>query len=72
LASIISSDTLSGREIGVVELLAQGLSNKEIGTKLSISDTTVKAHLRSIFAKLNVTNRTEAISVAGRRGLIRF
>jgi len=72
LAAIISSDTLSGREIGVVELLAQGLSNKEIGTKLSISDTTVKAHLRSIFAKLNVTNRTEAISVAGRRGLIRF
>ena len=72
LATILRSDALSGREISVIELLARGLSNKEIGAKLCITETTVKAHLRSIFAKLDVTSRTEAISVASRRGLVRL
>ena len=56
----------------MLELLAQGKSNKEIGVNLYISETTVKSHLRSIFRKLNVLSRTEAITVASRRGLIRF
>ena len=72
LAAGLSSESLTGRELNVLELLAQGKSNKEIGVSLYISETTVKSHLRSIFRKLNVLSRTEAITVASRRGLIRF
>ncbi len=72
LASTVSSESLTGREVNVLELLAKGWSNKEIGANLCISETTVKSHLRSIFAKLNVLSRTEAITVANRRGLIRL
>ena len=72
LAAGLSNESLTGRELNVLELLAQGKSNKEIGVNLYISETTVKSHLRSIFRKLNVLSRTEAITVASRRGLIRF
>lgn len=72
LAAGISSDALTGRELEVLSLLAEGRSNKEIGSHLYISQTTVKSHLRSIFAKLNVLSRTEAITVASRRGLVRL
>jgi len=68
----ISSEALSDRELEVLQLLAQGKSNKEIGAKLFISEFTVKGHLRNLFTKLNVLSRTEAISVATRRGLIHF
>jgi DNA-binding NarL/FixJ family response regulator len=70
LAAGVSSETLTGRELDVLSLLARGKSNKEIGAKLYISETTVKAHLRSIFSKLNVLSRTEAVAAAGRRGLV--
>lgn len=56
---------LTERERGVMLLLSSGLSNKEIGRKLNLSDNTVKFHLRNIFAKLNVTTRTAAV-MAGR------
>ena len=72
VAAGLSSEALTGRELNVLELLARGKSNKEIAVSLYISETTVKSHLRSIFKKLNVLSRTEAISVAGRRGLIRL
>ena len=72
VATGLSSEALTGRELNVLELLAQGKSNKEIGVSLYISEPTVKSHLRSIFRKLNVLSRTEAISVASRRGLIRL
>ncbi len=72
LAASVSSEALTGREHNVLELLAKGWSNKEIGANLCISETTVKSHLRSVFAKLNVLSRTEAISVASRRGLVRL
>ena len=72
VAAGLSSEALTGRELNVLELLARGKSNKEIGVSLYISETTVKSHLRSIFRKLNVLSRTEAISVASRRGLIRL
>ncbi|MDS4042880.1 MAG: response regulator transcription factor [Candidatus Competibacter sp.] len=72
LAAGISSEALTGRELDVLTLLARGKSNKEIGANLYISETTVKSHLRSIFAKLNVLSRTEAITVASRRGLVRL
>lgn len=70
LASGISSEALTGRELDVLALLAQGKSNREIGANLFISETTVKSHLRSIFTKLNVLSRTEAVTVANRRGLV--
>jgi DNA-binding NarL/FixJ family response regulator len=72
LAAGVSSETLTGRELDVLTLLARGKSNKEIGANLYISETTVKAHLRSIFAKLNVLSRTEALMVANRRGLVQL
>lgn len=72
LAATVSSESLTGREVNVLELLAKGWSNKEIGANLCISETTVKSHLRSVFAKLNVLSRTEAIAVANRRGLIKL
>ncbi|HTL57030.1 MAG TPA: response regulator transcription factor [Candidatus Limnocylindrales bacterium] len=72
LAAGVSSETLTGRELDVLTLLACGKSNKEIGANLYISETTVKAHLRSIFTKLNVLSRTEAIAAASRRGLVQL
>ena len=72
VAAGFSSESLTGRELNVLELLAQGKSNKEIGVSLYVSETTVKSHLRSIFRKLNVLSRTEAITVASRRGLVRL
>jgi two-component system NarL family response regulator len=68
----ISSEPMTDREAEVLQLLAVGRSNKEIGANLSISEFTVKGHLRSIFSKLNVLSRTEAIAAASRRGLVQF
>ncbi|MBE2214572.1 MAG: response regulator transcription factor [Opitutaceae bacterium] len=72
LAAGISSEPVTPRELDVLTLLSRGLSNKEISSRLSISETTVKAHLRAIFTKLNVLSRTEAIAVATRRGLVQL
>ena len=70
LAGRVSGDSPTAREMDVLWLLAQGKSNKEIGESLFISEMTVKSHLKSIFAKLNVVGRTEVITEALRRGLI--
>jgi len=70
LAAEVSGETLTNRELEVLFLLARGCSNKYIAQQLSISETTVKSHLRSVFNKLRVLSRTEAIAVASRRGLI--
>jgi len=72
LAAGMSNETLTGRELEVLSLLSRGKSNKEIGVNLYISETTVKSHLRSIFSKLNVLSRTEAIAAASRRGLVQI
>jgi len=72
LAANLSSEALTSRELEVLKFLAQGKSNKEIGTQLFISETTVKSHLRSIFTKLKVLSRTEAVAAASRRGLIQI
>ena len=58
---------LSERELEVLGLLSKGLANKQIATALGISEHTVKFHVSSIYTKLNVTNRTEAVR-AGLRG----
>jgi len=68
----ISNEALTDREREVLTLLARGKSNKEIGATLFISETTVKSHLRSIFSKLDVLSRTEAIAEASRRGLVQL
>jgi DNA-binding NarL/FixJ family response regulator len=63
-------DPLSDRELEVLDLLSEGLSNKLIAHRLSISEHTVKTHVASIFAKLGAASRTEAVSQAIRRGLV--
>lgn len=59
------------REIEVLQHMARGVSNKEIGAALFLSEGTVKTHVKSILAKLEAVSRTEAVTVATRRGLIR-
>lgn len=61
---------LSPRELDVVRLIGQGLSNKEIGTRLMLSDKTVKNHVANIFVKLNVNARTQVAIYALRNGII--
>ncbi|HKH76039.1 MAG TPA: LuxR C-terminal-related transcriptional regulator, partial [Rubrobacteraceae bacterium] len=60
----------TSRESEVLALLALGLPNKTIAHRLAISEHTVKFHVSSIYAKLGVTNRAEAVSQGARRGLI--
>jgi DNA-binding NarL/FixJ family response regulator len=64
------AEPLSARELEVLDLLAEGLSNKLIAHGLNISEHTVKTHVASIFAKLGASSRTEAVSQAIRRGLV--
>jgi DNA-binding NarL/FixJ family response regulator len=67
---IVPIEALTGRESDVLQLLAQGLSNKGIADRLGISDQTVKFHVASIAGKLGAANRTDAVRLAVRRGLI--
>lgn len=63
-------EPLSEREIEVLERVSKGQANKEIARALSLSEDTIKAHMRSIFYKLDVTDRTQAVTVGHRRGII--
>jgi DNA-binding NarL/FixJ family response regulator len=65
-----SSDTLSEREREVLRLVADGLSNKEIGRALTISERTARFHVTSILNKLGANTRAQAVAVAGQRGLL--
>lgn len=65
-----SLQALTPREIEILALLAEGLGNKAIAARLGISDHTVKTHLTSVFAKLDVSTRAEAVASAARLGLI--
>jgi DNA-binding NarL/FixJ family response regulator len=67
-----SAETLSERELEVLRLMAGGASNKDIADQLSITQSTVKTHITSIFQKLNVTTRTEAVTTALRKGMIQL
>lgn len=67
-----SGDTLSERETEVLQRAARGLTNKQIGAELHISDRTVQNHLANVYAKLGVAGRTEAVTVALQRGIIRL
>lgn len=70
LAERASMPTLTSREIEVIQLISQGLRNKEVGAMLGITEGTVQIHVKNIFAKLSVNDRTGAVQVAVRRGLI--
>jgi two-component system, NarL family, response regulator YdfI len=63
-------EPLTARERDVLQMLSQGLGNKEIASRLKISEHTVKFHVASLLGKLGASTRTEAVSVALRRGLI--
>jgi len=64
------AESLTARELDVLRLLAEGLPNKAIAARLGISDQTVKFHVASIGGKLSARNRTDAVRLAIRRGLI--
>ncbi len=65
-------EPLTARELEVLELVSQGLSNKLIARKLDISEHTVKFHVSAIYTKLGAASRTEAVSRGARHGLISF
>jgi two-component system NarL family response regulator len=63
---------LTRREMEVLRSMAQGMTNRQIGAALSISDDTVKLHVKHLFRKLHVDDRTEAVAVAARRGILQL
>jgi DNA-binding NarL/FixJ family response regulator len=67
-----SAPTLTSREIEVLQLISEGLRNKEVGATLGITEGTVQIHVKNIFGKLNVNDRTAAVQVAVRRGLVQM
>jgi two-component system NarL family response regulator len=71
LTESLSHPELSPRELQVLRQMAAGDSNKEIGQKLTITEHTVKAHVKAILLKLGAVGRTEAIAIAMKRGLLR-
>jgi DNA-binding NarL/FixJ family response regulator len=70
LAFSLARPSLTNREYEVLQLLAIGRGNKDIGTALSIRESTVKTHVTSILSKLDALSRTEAIAIATQRGLL--
>lgn len=70
LTERITSSELSAREVDVLRLIVAGKSNSEIGTALSIKESTVKFHINNILSKLQVSDRTQAVVAALRRGIV--
>jgi len=67
-----SGEELSGRELEILSLMAKGAANKEISAQLNIAQSTVKTHITNIFQKLGVNDRTEAVTQALKKGIIRL
>ena len=67
-----AEEALSPRELEILQAVARGLSNKDIGRQLYVSEATVKTHLLRVFSKLGVDDRTAAVTVALERGIIRL
>jgi two-component system NarL family response regulator len=65
-----SKPALTAREVEIISLVAEGLRNREIAVQLGVSEETVGVHLRNIFSKLDVNDRTAAVNVSLRRGII--
>jgi len=72
LAEHAGEDALTPAETRVLRLIADGYANKEIGTRLSISEETIKSQVRSILSKLNANDRTHAAMIGLKRGIIEF
>jgi DNA-binding NarL/FixJ family response regulator len=70
IALHVVDEPLSDREVTILGFVAIGKSNKQVACELGLSEETVKAYLKAIFAKLNVADRTHAVTVAARRGII--
>lgn len=70
IAEHAADDALSEREIEILRLVAAGKSNKHIAAELQIAENTVKAHMRSILPKLEASDRTHAVTIALRRGIL--
>ena len=70
LADHFGEENLTPRETEVLQLISEGNSNKEIGNRLGISEETVKGHVKNILGKLGANDRTQAVSIAVRRGII--
>jgi len=71
LASGMTTEELTAREQEVLEHLQLGISNKEIGRRLTLTEGTVKTHVRVILSKLGAISRTEAVNIGQQRGLLR-
>jgi DNA-binding NarL/FixJ family response regulator len=72
LAQHATQDALSDRELTVLRCVAAGNSNRQVGALLSVTEDTVKAHMKSILAKLDAKDRTHAVMIALKRGIIRI
>ena len=72
LAEHLSEEVLSEREVEVLQLVTSGNRNRDIANRLFISEETVKAHLKHILEKLGASDRTQAITIAARRGIIQL
>jgi DNA-binding NarL/FixJ family response regulator len=72
LAEHMGDDALTAREVEVLKHLAQGNRNKDIGERLFISEETVKVHIKHIMEKLGASDRTQAVAIAIRRGVIQL
>jgi DNA-binding NarL/FixJ family response regulator len=72
LAEHVGDDNLTAREIEVLAHLCDGNRNRDIGERLCISEGTVKVHIKAILQKLGARDRTEAVAIAARRGIIRL
>lgn len=72
LAERMGGAELTNRELGVLQLIVRGMSNKEIASELVISEATVKTHINSLLGKLGVTDRTQAATAALQRGIVHF
>jgi DNA-binding NarL/FixJ family response regulator len=70
IAEHSADDALTPREIDVLRLVAKGNSNKRIAAQLSLTEETVKSHIRSILSKLQANDRTHAVAIAAKRGII--
>lgn len=70
IAEHASDDVLTPREVDVLRLVAGGNANKEVGAKLSLTEETVKSHMRNILAKLGANDRTHAVAIGLKRGII--
>jgi DNA-binding NarL/FixJ family response regulator len=70
IAEHVTDSSLTPREIDVLRLVAAGNANKEVGARLSLTEVTIKSHMKNILAKLGANDRTHAVTIALKRGII--